>query len=595
MLLEYVGAFLAEVNFFGDLTMPVKNSDIVDIFTRVADLLELDGANQFRVRAYRNAVRTLSALPKSIGEMVKNGEDLTVLPGVGKDLAEKIEEIVKTGSLRQLRELERKVPPELIALMSIPSLGPKRVRLLYTILGIKDEEQLMEAARDGKIREIAGFGDKTERRILEEIERLRQRGERGRLKLMEAERITEPLLEYLSKIEGVKRVEAAGSYRRRRETVGDLDILVVCEDSSDVMESFVQYDDVKRVLSKGETRSSVILKSDFQVDVRVVPEESYGAALHYFTGSQAHNIAIRKLGQSKDLKVNEYGVFRGEKRIAGRTEEEVYAELGLPFIVPELRENRGEIEAAFEGKLPGLITINDIRGDFQCHTKASDGRASLEEIAEAAMKRGYEYIAITDHSRRVTVARGLDEKRLAQQIEEIEELNSKIKGFRLLKSIEVDILEDGSLDLSRDILKELDLVVGAIHYNLNLPGDKQTERILRAMDNYPFHILSHPTGRIIGGRGPSEMDLEEVMKACIRTGCILEINAQPERLDLNDINARMAKEMGVKLAISTDAHSVADLNFMKYGVWQARRGWLEPDDVINTLSLEELEKLFRNR
>ncbi|MGQ9616764.1 MAG: DNA polymerase/3'-5' exonuclease PolX [Spirochaetota bacterium] len=575
--------------------MPVKNSDVVDIFNRVADLLELDGANQFRVRAYRNAARTISALSRSIGEMVENGEELTVLPGVGKDLAEKIEEIVKTGSLRQLRELERKVPPELIALMSIPSLGPKRVRLLYTELGIKDEEQLMEAARDGKIREIAGFGDKTERRILEEIERLRQRGERGRLKLMEAERITEPLLEYLSKIEGVKRVEAAGSYRRRRETVGDLDILVVCEDSSDVMESFVQYDDVKRVLSKGETRSSVILKSDFQVDVRVVPEESYGAALHYFTGSQAHNIAIRKLGQSKDLKVNEYGVFRGEKRIAGRTEEEVYAELGLPFIAPELRENRGEIEAAFEGKLPGLITINDIRGDFQCHTKASDGRASLEEIAEAAMKRGYEYIAITDHSRRVTVARGLDEKRLAQQMEEIERINSRMKGFRLLKSIEVDILEDGSLDLSRDILKELDLVVGAIHYNLNLPGDKQTERILRAMGYYPFHILSHPTGRIIGGRGPCEMDLEKVMEACTRTGCILEINAQPERLDLNDINARMAKEMGVKLAISTDAHSVADLNFMKYGVWQARRGWLEPYDVINTLSLEELEKLFRNR
>jgi len=573
--------------------MPVKNSDIVEIFTRVADLLELDGANQFRVRAYRNAARTISALTRSIGEMVGNGEDLTVLPGIGKDLAEKIEEIVKTGSLSQLKELEKKVPPELVALMAIPSLGPKRVRLLYNELGIKDEQQLMEAARDGKVRGIAGFGEKTEKKILEEIERLRQRGERGRLKLMEAERITEPLIEYLLKIKGVKTVEAAGSYRRRRETVGDLDILVVCEGGSDVMERFVQYDDVRQVLSKGETRSSVVLKSDFQVDVRVVPEESYGAALHYFTGSQAHNVAIRKLGQSRDLKVNEYGVFRGERRIAGRTEEEVYAQLGLPFIEPELREDRGEIEAAFEGRLPRLITIDDIKGDFQCHTNASDGRASLEEIAEAAKNRGYEYIAITDHSKRVTVARGLDERRLAQQIEEIEKLNSKMRGFRLLKSIEVDILEDGSLDLSKDILKELDIVVAAIHYNLNLPGDRQTERILRAMDNYPFHILSHPTGRIIGGRGPCEMDLEKVMKACASRGCVLEINAQPERLDLNDVHARMAKEMGVKLAISTDAHSLADLNFMKYGVWQARRGWLEPHNVINTLNLEELKKLLR--
>ena len=573
--------------------MPVKNSDIVEIFTRVADLLELDGANQFRVRAYRNAARTISALTRSIGEMVGNGEDLTVLPGIGKDLAEKIEEIVKTGSLSQLKELEKKVPPELVALMAIPSLGPKRVRLLYNELGIKDEQQLMEAARDGKVRGIAGFGEKTEKKILEEIERLRQRGERGRLKLMEAERITEPLIEYLLKIKGVKTVEAAGSYRRRRETVGDLDILVVCEGGSDVMERFVQYDDVRQVLSKGETRSSVVLKSDFQVDVRVVPEESYGAALHYFTGSQAHNVAIRKLGQSRDLKVNEYGVFKGERRIAGRTEEEVYAQLGLPFIEPELREDRGEIEAAFEGRLPRLITIDDIKGDFQCHTNASDGRASLEEIAEAGKKRGYEYIAITDHSKRVTVARGLDERRLAQQIEEIEKLNSKMRGFRLLKSIEVDILEDGSLDLSKDILKELDIVVAAIHYNLNLPGDRQTERILRAMDNYPFHILSHPTGRIIGGRGPCEMDLEKVMKACASRGCVLEINAQPERLDLNDVHARMAKEMGVKLAISTDAHSLADLNFMKYGVWQARRGWLEPHNVINTLNLEELKKLLR--
>ncbi len=573
--------------------MPLHNRDVAEIFDQVADLLDIGGANQFRIRAYRNAARTVGDLSRNVADMVKQGEDLSELPGIGKDLAGKIAEIVRTGSLKQLQELEEKVAPGLRELMRLGSLGPKRTAQIHKELGIGSLDQLEQAARDQKIRALKGFGEKSERNILQEIERKRASGQAERFLWIEAEEITEPLLAHLRGLAGVKRVTAAGSYRRRRETVGDVDILVTCERVEPVMDSFTGYEDVKRVLSKGSTRSSVVLRSGLQVDLRAVAEESYGAALHYFTGSKAHNVAVRKMGVRRDLKINEYGVFRGERQIAGGTEEEVYSQVELAYIEPELREERGEIEAARERRLPALVSLEQIKGDLQSHTTATDGKLSLEEMAEAARKRGYEYLAISDHSKRVTMARGLDEKRLAEQIEAIERLNAEMKGFRILKSCEVDILEDGSLDLSDHILKELDLVVCATHYNRNLPREKQTERIIRAMDNRYFNILVHPTGRILRERGEIDFDLERVMRAAVERGCYLEVNADPTRLDLNDAACKMAKEMGLKLSIGTDAHSESGLDFMRLGVAQARRGWLEREDVLNTRSWPALSRLLK--
>lgn len=573
--------------------MPVHNNEIVEIFERMADLLDLQDANPFRIRAYRNAARTISSLSRNAADLVNQGEDLSDLPGIGRDLAGKIEEIVKTGTLRQLRELEKDTPPALAELMKIADLGPKRVIALYKALGIRSKQELREAAEAQKIRNLKGFGEKMEATILEALERQQNGEAKKRIKLDVAEEITLSLLKYLQNIKGVKQVDAAGSYRRRQETVGDLDILVTCSKGVKVMDHFVNYEDVQKVLSKGATRSSVLLRSNFQVDVRVVPEVCYGAALLYFTGNKAHNIELRKLGQKRDLKINEYGVFKGTRRVAGKTEDEVYESVGLSYIEPELRENRGEIEAVRENKLPKLIGLGDIRGDLQAHSTHTDGKFTIKEMAEAARQHGYEYLAITDHSKRVTMAGGLNAKRLGEEIEEIEKLNEKWRNFRILKSCEVDILEDGSLDLPNDILKELDIVVCSIHYNFKLSGEKQTKRVIRAMDNPHFHILAHPTGRRIGQRAGYDLDLEKVMQAAKERGCFLEVNAQPERLDLSDVNVKMAKDMGLKLAISTDAHSLNDLNFMRFGIGQARRGWLEAEDAINTRSWKELKKLIK--
>ncbi len=528
--------------------------------------------------------------------MVEQEEDLSGLPGIGKDLAGKIKQIVKTGSLPLLRKLEKDVPSGLSELMKIQGMGPKKIKSLYQELGVTTAEELKRAAQEQKIRELPGFGDKAEHNILEEVERqVKAKTGKERIKISVAEQIVHPLYEYLSKVKGIKDLEVAGSYRRRTETVGDLDILASCKTGSKVMDRFVDYEDVEKVLSKGNTRSSVVLRSGFQVDLRVVPAVSFGAALHYFTGSKAHNIAIRKRGMKKKLKINEYGVFKDKKRIAGRTEKEVYARVGLPFIEPELRENRGEIEAAEKNQLPKLVTLRDIRGDLHTHTKSTDGHYSLEEMAERARKRGYEYLAITDHSKHVTVARGLDAKGLSRQLKEIDRVNEKLKGFRILKSIELDILADGSLDLPDDILKELDLVTCSIHYKFNLSRDKQTQRIIQAMDNPYVNIICHPTGRLINERQPYELNIEQVLDAAKERGCFVELNAHPDRLDLNDSDCKMAREMGVKLAISTDAHRLDDLELMRFGVGQARRGWLEADDVLNTRSWGELKKLLKRK
>lgn len=570
--------------------MPIHNTEIADSFDRLADLLEVEGANPFRVRAYRNAARTVRGYGKSMAELLAQGEDLSELPDIGKDLAAKIRTFVDTGKLPLLEEVEARTPAALSTLMKVPGLGPKRVKALYEELNIRSVDDLKRAARSGKIRELAGFGKKTEAMIRQRLEHFT--GETPRVKLIIAEEIARPLVQYLKQIEGVKEVTVAGSYRRRRDTVGDLDILATATRGSPVMDRFVAYDEVDEIISHGKTRSTVRLHSGLQVDLRVVPQVSYGAALHYFTGSKAHNIAVRTLGVKKKLKINEYGVFKGDKRIAGRTEEEVYRKVGLPWIEPELREQRGELEAARDGNLPALIRQKDIRGDLHCHTKASDGHHSLRQMAQAAAERGYEYLAISDHSRHVTVANGLDSKRLLAQIGAIDRLNEKLDGIKVLKAIELDILSDGTLDLPDSVLKKLDFTVCSVHYKFDLPRKQQTERVLRAMDNRYFNIFAHPTGRLINEREPYDIDLEKIMQAALERGCFLELNAQPDRLDLTDEACKLAKDMGLRVAISTDAHSTSDLDYMRFGIDQARRGWLEPKDVINTQSLKALRKLL---
>ena len=475
--------------------------------------------------------------------------------------------------------------------MNVAGLGPKRVHILHEKLGISTTEDLKAAAQGGKIKELKGFGPKIEQMVLEGLAQLSAAGKR--YKLVTVEPVAESLLQHLKAVPGVESAIVAGSYRRRQETVGDLDVLVTCREAFRVMDAFVSYEDVSKVIAQGDTKSAVVLRHGLQVDLRVVPQESYGAALHYFTGSKAHNIAIRHLGVQRGLKINEYGVFRGETRVAGKTEAEVYAMVDLPFIEPEMREDRGEIEAARQGRLPRLITLEDIRGDLHAHTRATDGRNTLEEMAQAAEARGYQYLAITNHSKRVSMAHGHDAKNLAAEMVEIDRLNAKLPGIVLLKAIEMDILEDGSLDLPDEILKELDLTVGAVHYHFNLSREAQTERIIRAMDNPYFNILAHPSGRLIQRREPYDVDMERLIQAARERGCFMELDAQPDRLDLIDIHCKLAKDLGVKVAISTDAHSIADLGFMRLGIGQARRGWLEAADVLNTRPWVELKKLLK--
>ena len=573
--------------------MPVRNAEIADLLDELADLLDIEGANAFRVRAYRNAARTIRGHAKSMAELVAAGADLSELPGIGKDLAAKIETIVATRRLPLLEEVAARTPRALSELMKIQGLGPKRVKTLYRSLKVRSLDDLRRAAIAGRIRELPGFGAKTETLIREGIER--RVALESRMSLKAAEEIAGPLVAWLERCPGVKRVAVAGSYRRRKETVGDLDILVTATRDSPVIDRFAHGEDVAEVVSRGKTRSTVRLRSGVQVDLRVVPEVAYGAALQYFTGSKDHNIAVRKIAAKKGLKINEYGVFRGSKRVAGRTEAEVYAEIGLPVMPPELREDRGEVEAARKGKLPELVELEAIRGDLHCHTSASDGHDSLEAMARAAAARGYAYVSVNDHSKHVTVANGLDEKRLRAQLDAIDALNERLDDIVVLKSVELDILEDGSLDLPNRILEKLDFTVCAIHYQLGLSRERQTERVLRAMDNPHFSILAHPTGRLINDRPAYAIDLEKVMRGAKERGCYLELNAQPSRLDLTDEACRLAKELRLKIAISTDAHSGGDLDLMRFGIDQARRAWLTADDVVNTRDLASLRKLLARR
>jgi len=570
--------------------MPVVNATIAAIFDEIADLLDIQGANPFRVRAYRNAARTIGELGTDLKTLAERGTALTDIPGIGEDLSNKIREILGTGKCQFLERLRKEVPPAVTELLRIPGLGPKRVKALWHDLEIQTLEQLLRAARDGRIRALHGFGAKTEERILEAAQAHLTQAKR--FKLSVAAQYAQGLVASLSKARGVKRVELAGSFRRMRETVGDLDILVAAEPDSSVMERFTHYEEMREVLASGPTRSTIVLKSGLQVDVRVIPEESYGAALQYFTGSKAHNIALRRIAQDKGYKLNEYGVFKGEKRIAGGTEESVYKILGLAWIPPELREDRGEIEAARAGKLPKLVELSDLKGDLHAHSNASDGHNTIEEMALAAKARGFEYLAITEHSRRLTVAHGLDAVRLTKQIDQIRRLNDVLEGITVLTGIEVDILDDGSLDLPDSVLSKLDVVIAAVHSKFDLPRARQTQRILKALDNPHVRILAHPTGRLIDEREPYDVDMQQVIRKARERTVALEVNAHPQRLDLLDTYCQMAKDEGVLVAIDSDAHSTLQFDGLRFGVGQARRGWLEKSDVLNTRSLKELRRML---
>ena len=571
--------------------MPTHNEEIAHAFDEIADLLEIEEANPFRVRAYRNAARSLRGLGQEITELVANGEDLTRLPGIGKDLAAKIQEMIETGKVRTLNELHKEVPAGVEDLLQIPGLGPKSVKALYHSLGIKSVKQLEQALRAGRVRSLSGFGVGIERNILKVIEAHRETEKR----FLRANVVpyAEALVTYLKRTRGVKDVVMAGSYRRGRETVGDLDILVTTSGKTATMERFVGYDEVEEVVSKGTTRATVILRNGLQVDLRVVAQQSFGAALYYFTGSKAHNIQVRRIGQQRGLKINEYGVFRGKQRIAGKTEASVLKSVGLPYIPPELRQGRGEIEAAYEKRLPKLVQRADLQGDLHCHTVATDGHAGIREMALAARQHGLKYLAITDHSQHLTIAHGLDSSRLLKQIDEIDRLNDELSGITLLKGIEVDILADGSLDLPDQVLSRLDLVIGAVHNQFHLTRDKQTERILRAMDRPCFTLLAHPSGRLLQKREAYDVDMARIIEQARARGCFLELNSQPQRLDLDEYYCRMAHDEGVMVSINSDAHAEQNFDFLQYGIDQARRGWLEKKDVLNAFSLRELRVRLR--
>jgi DNA polymerase (family 10) len=569
----------------------VENIDYARVFEEIADLLEIQGANPFRIRAYRNGARTIETLSQPIESLLADEEArLEDLPGIGKDLAGKIRELYETGAVGRLTELRREVPASLVEIMHIPGLGPKRARQLWEDLEITNVEELEEAARGGALEALSGFGPTLQKKIIKGIEELKARA--GRFQLSEADIYVRPLLKYLKQAEGLVDLEVAGSYRRRCETVGDIDILGTTSGESSLMDHFIAYRDAAEVLAQGPTKSSIRLKGGLQVDLRLVPQESYGAAITYFTGSKAHNIVIRGIGRERGVKINEYGVFEGERLVGGRTEEEVYAAIDLPWIPPELREDRGEFAAARDGRLPELVRLDDIRGDLQMHTHYSDGKHSVAEMIEACRARGYEYMAITDHSPSLAMT-GIKLEDFARQYAEIDELQEKYDDIRILKSAEVDILEDGTLDLGDDILGMMDLVVIAVHSKFNMSRADMTKRITRAMVHPKANILAHPTGRLINRREPYPVDVEELVKVAAQHGLMLELNAQPDRLDLRDFQLQMAREAAVKIVISTDAHRTAELDHLSFGVDQARRGWLEPADVANTYPLERFLELLK--
>ena len=568
----------------------MQNADIARQLDDVANLLEISDGNPFKVRAYRNAARTVRDHPEPLGELVRaGGFDLTELPSVGEGIASEIEALVATGDMPQRQALIKKLPAGLLDLLRISGLGPKRVKLLHEKLKVKTVADLAKAIEAGKVAKLAGFGPKMVEKIRGGLGQA-ERAER-RMILHEAEHHARALVEYLRSGGTVQQIEVAGSFRRRRETIGDLDILVTSTTPDAVMARFTKYPDVKRIVSQGPTRATVRLSNGLQVDLRAVEPDAYGSALQYFTGSQAHSIELRKIAQAKKLKLNEYGVYEGTRRVAGRTEQEVYAALGLDWIPPELREARGEIELARTHRLPALVTLEQIRGDLQMHTDASDGQTPIAPMADAARTLGYGYIAITDHSKRVSMS-GLDAAKLRAQWKAIDKLNAQSSGVRVLKSVEMDILENGHLDLDDDLLAEADYVVATIHYGLKQSERQITDRLLGAIANRHVDAIGHPTGRVVNGRGPYALDFDVVARAAAAAGCLLEINGS-ERLDLPDTLAAAARGYGARFVLSTDAHDPRQLGNMKFAVAVARRAGLEAADVVNTRPLSEFLKSLR--
>ena len=568
--------------------MGVTNVEIAAVFDEIADWLELDGANPFRIRAYRTAARTIGSWPEALALRAGDGRGFDDLPGIGADLAGKIGEILRRGDCALLRRLRRAHPRGLTELLKLPGVGPKRIARLHKELGVTSVAKLVRAARAGRIRALRGFGPRTERALLDAA--TARLGSARRMKIAAAAAFADAITAHLRASDAVLELAVAGSFRRMRETVGDLDVLVASRRGAEATAHFLAYPAIARVLAHGTTRSSVVLKSGLQVDLRVVPPESFGAALVYFTGSKAHCIALRRIARQQGLKINEYGVFRGERRIAGATETEIYATVGLPPIAPELREDRGEIDAARAQRLPRLIERADLRGDLHAHTDASDGHAGLAAMAAAAQAAGLDYFAVTDHSRGLRIAHGLDAERLARQREAIDRFNAEHRGIVVLHGVEVEILEHGELDLPDAVLARLDLVVGAVHSHFQLSRARQTARILRAMDRPCFSVLAHPTGRLLGERAGYALDFERVVRHARERGCFLELNAHPDRLDLDDVQARVAAAAGVPIAIGSDAHDVNGFAALRFGIGQARRAWLTAGEVVNTLPLAELKR-----
>ena len=569
----------------------MENHRIADIFDEIADVLELQDESVFRIRSYRRGARAIRDLPEDVKALSESGELLKV-PGIGKSLAEKVDEILATGTSGFYEKIKRAPEYRLLPLLGIPGIGPKHAIQFYRVLGVVSIDDLERAARDGKLHDLDRMGEKLEEKILKGIDQYRRSS--GRFRLAEGLLHAESIVEELKQLKGITRIEVAGSCRRMKETIGDIDILVISRSPEKIMKAFTSMKTVEDVIAKGDTKSSVVLRSGIQVDLRILRKENYGAALHYFTGSQDHNVIIRDRGKRMGLRVSEYGVFNVEtaERLGGATEKEVFAAVKLPFIPPEIRENNGEFEAAEEGRLPALVQLKDIRGDLHMHTTATDGRNTAMEMAEAAKKRGYRYIAITDHSKAVRVAGGLDDGELAAYIKVVRQANRQVKGIEVLTGVEVDILKDGRLDISDEVLKQCDVVVAAIHSGFSMPGAKMTARILKALENEHVNILAHPTGRIIGDRQPYDVDIEAMIAGAREAGVALELNSFPDRLDLKDVHCRAAKEAGAKIAIGTDSHAAVHLDNMRYGIGTARRGWCEAGDILNTLSLTKLKKFL---
>ncbi|MFQ5683799.1 MAG: DNA polymerase/3'-5' exonuclease PolX [Candidatus Binatia bacterium] len=572
----------------------MRNTELAQTFHEIALYLEMQEV-QFKPRAYEKVAEALEALAEPVTELYKRGgkKALREIPGVGAAIAEKIEEVLQTGKLRYYEELKKEMPVDVLGLTAIEGVGPKMVKLLYQELGVKDVADLDRAARSGKIRDLPHFGERMEQKILKGMEFLKQGS--GRFTLGSVLPLITEIEQRLKGLPEVSEVVVAGSIRRRKETVGDADILAISRNPEKVMEVFVSMPEVTHVYGRGRTKSTVKLRTGLDVDLRVVTKQSFGAALNYFTGSKDHNVALRRIAQEKGLKLNEYGLFRGNKRVAGLTEKGIYEALGLSIIPPEIREDGGEIEAAKNRKLPPLVDYGDLRGDLQIQTTWTDGSNTIEEMAQEAKRLGLEYIAITDHTKSLAMTGGADEKKLLKQMKAIEKINRSLKGITILKGAEVNINKDGTLDIEDEVLAMLDVVGIAVHSHFHLPQREMTERIQRAMRNPHADILFHPTGRVLQKREPYDVDMEVIIRTAKETGTVLEIDAFPDRLDLKDGHIRSAIGAGVKLAIDSDAHSVNHIRFLEYGVAQARRGWAEKSDIVNTRPLKEFLRCLKGK